>query len=358
MTPPIWSELDDQSRALLGRLYTAGVALLVVALVGAGGYHVLGAGRWPFSDCLYMSIITLSTVGFGELLPGMNDVPWARAWTVLLILLGSGTLVYFASTFTAMLVEGDLRGALRRRRMTRMLDKLADHVIVCGVGSTGIHVAEELHSSHTRFVVVDTSMERIERLAVSIGDPHLLYVVGDATDDHVLEQAGIRTARGLIAALTDDRDNLFTVVTARALSDSLRIVSKAVDPESVTKLTRAGADSVVAPALIGGVRMASEMVRPSVVQFLDAMSRDREQDRSIEEILVTADSPLAGRTMADARLKDSFDTLVIAIRFVDGSHEYNPGPATLLRPGMVLIVLVRKSEADKLRKHVGGRSKP
>jgi voltage-gated potassium channel len=353
----VWSDLDDQSRALVARLYSAGVALLVVALVGAGGFDVLGQGRWGFADCLYMSIVTLSTVGFGEVLPGMREVPGARAWTVVLIVLGSGTLVYFASTFTAMLVEGDLRGALRRRRMNGLLDRLDQHVIVCGVGSTGMHVAEELHASRTPFVVIDSSSERIERLAATL-QTELLYVVGDATADHVLEQAGIKRARGLIATLTEDRDNLFVVVTARALSENLRIVSKAVDPESVVKLTRGGADSVVAPSLIGGVRMASEMVRPSVVQFLDTMGRGRDQERAIEEVLVTADSPLSGRTLAEAKLRDTMDTLVIAVRYVDGSHQYNPPPTLELRAGMVLIVLVRKAEVEKLRAHVSGRRRP
>lgn len=347
-------QLDGQSRVLLRRLYTAALALMTVALVGAGGYHVLGAGRWPFADCLYMSIITLSTVGFGELLPGMNATPWARPWTVLLILLGSGSLVYFASTFTALLVEGDLRGAIRRRRMGRSLEGLVDHVIVCGIGSTGIHVGDELKASHTPFVVVETDLERIERAGATLG-AELLYVLGDATDDHVLELAGIRRAKGLIAALHEDRDNLFVVITARSMSDRLRIVSKAVDQDNVAKLRRAGADAVVAPALLGGARLASEMVRPSVVQFLDRVMHGREEGLHIEEIPVTEDSPVAGRKLADAGLRESIGALVIGLRYLDGNNVFNPPATAVLHPGVVLIVLVRLSEVDALRRLLSAR---
>jgi len=343
-----WSpiDLDDQSRALVARMWSAGLVFLLVTFVGAFGYHTIGGGRWDFADCLYMAVITLSTVGFGETLDGMHEVPYARVWTATLILLGSGTLLYFASTLTAFIVEGDLRGAIRRRRMTRLLDSMSDHIIVVGVGSTGHHIVEELEASKTPFVVVDCDASRIERLAHELGR-ELMYVHGDATIDHVLEEAGITRARGVIAALREDKDNLFVAITARALSETVRIVAKAVEYENETKLLRAGANSVVAPAYIGGHRMASEMVRPSVVQFLDNIVRDREH-RGIEEVLITADSPLSGRTLAEANIRDQADALVIAIRYLDGHHEYNPGPQQVLRAGMVLILLCKTEDMPRL----------
>ena len=351
-----WSpvDLDDQSRALLGRLWTAGIAFGVVTVVGALGYWVIGDGDWTLLDCLYMAVITLSTVGFGETLPGMGDMVAARSWTVVLILLGSGTLLYFASTLTALIVEGDLRGAIRRRRMGTLLNRLTHHVIVCGVGSTGTHVVEELVRSRSAVVVVDTNMERIERIVADHPEADILYVHGDATEDHVLEEAGIQRAKGLIAALHDDRDNLFVTITARALSDTVRLISKAAESENVVKLQRAGADGVVSPAVIGAVRMASEMVRPSVMQFLDEMVTNPAQTRRIEEVLITADSQLAGRTLQDAGIREAADSLVIAIRFVDGHHEYNPRGDTELRAGMVLIVLVKADEVKALKRHVNG----
>lgn len=351
-----WSpvDLDDQSRALLGRLRTAAAVFGVVTVVGALGYWWIGDGDWTLMDCLYMAVITLSTVGFGETLPGMNEVPLARSWTVVLILLGSGTLLYFASTLTALIVEGDLRGAIRRRRMGTLLSQLTNHVIVCGVGSTGQHVVAELVRSRSAIVVIDTHVERIERVVADHPDADILYVHGDATEDHVLEEAGIERAAGLIAALQDDRDNLFVTITARALSDTIRLVSKAAESENVMKLERAGADAVVSPAVIGAVRMASEMVRPSVMQFLDQMVTNPAQTRRIEEVLVTADSPLAGNRLQEAGLRETSDALVIAIRYVDGHHEYNPRGDTELRAGMVLIVLVKADDVKELKRHVNG----
>ncbi len=349
-------DLDDQSRALVARMYSAGLVFLVVMLLGAGGYHAIGQGRWSFGDCLYMAVITLSTVGFGETLPGMDQVPLARVWTGALILLGSGTLLYFASTLTAFIVEGDLRGAIRRRTMSRLVDRVHSHVIVCGVGSTGTHIVDELEQSHTPYVVVERDQARIERLVAERGH-EVMYVLGDATEDHILEEAGIERAMGLIAALKEDRDNLFVTITARALSDVVRIVAKAVDIENITKLQRAGANSVVAPTRIGGARMASEMVRPSVMQFLDNIARNKD-NRRIEELLIKADSPLVGMPLMDARLREACDALVIAVRFVDGQHEYNPGPNLVLRPGMVLIVLVRSGELGMIERYVNEGVEP
>lgn len=346
-------DLDDQSRVLLRRLYTAGLALAGVMLVGGAGYHTLGGGRWSFADCVYMAAITLSTVGFAELLPGMDRVPGARPWTLVLIVLGSGTLLYFASTLTALIVEGDLRGAIRRRRMATLLDQAENHVIVCGVGSTGQHVVEELVASRTPMVVIDKNADRIRRIVAHHADASILHVHGDATQDEILEQAGLRRARGLIAALHDDRDNLFVTITARALSPSVRIVSKAAESDSIVKLRRAGADSVVSPAVIGAVRLASEMVRPSVMQFLDQMAHHPEQPRRIEEIVIPEDSPLVDVRLQDAGLRLVADCLVIAIRHGDGRHEYNPTGDAVLEAGTVLIALVKTEEIGKLRRYIG-----
>lgn len=331
---------DDQSRTLIRRLYSAGLSLLVVAVVGALGYQLIGQGEWSFTDSLYMAIITLSTVGFGETLPGMADSLVARTWTVALILLGSGTLLYFASTFTALIVDGDLRGALRRRNMARALSGIEDHVIVCGAGSTGIHVIEELLVTRRPLVIIDRDEERIERVLQELERPDLLYVVGDATEDAVLEDAGIDRAVGLIAALHEDRDNIFVTVTARALSDRIRIVAKAVEHENMTKLKRVGADAVVAPALIGGLRLAAEMERPSVLRFFDAMQFDGDDPRVLEGLQVRPGGPLAGKSLQESGLFGLGEIVVIAVRHPDGHHQYSPDADLVPATGAVLITLV------------------
>jgi len=337
---------------IMTRLYPAAAVFMAVFLVGGLGYRVIGDGQWSYSDCFYMTIITLSTVGFAETLPDMDQVPGARIWTIGLILLGSGTLLYFASTLTALIVEGDLRGALHRKKMTRLLAKINDHFIVCGIGATGWNIVLELHRTHNAFVVVDIDQDRVDRLTAEIGP--FLSVVGDAAEDHVLLDAGIEHAAGLIASLPDDRDNLFVTITARALSDQLRIVTKTIEPESESKVRRAGADAVVSPNHIGGMRMASEMLRPKAVKFLDEMLRDRHASRRIEEVLIPQGSPLVGRTLSQARLRQQADSLVIAIRKTDGTHFYNPPGNFQLAPGQTLIAMVLSSDFHELKKYITG----
>lgn len=332
-------------REIARQLVVAGLSLLMVAAAGASGYHALGAGRWGWGDCFYMTIITLSTVGFGEMLPDMGATHGARAWTLALILFGSGTLVFFVSTLTAFIVEGDIQGVLRRRRMQRRIDALRGHILVVGIGATGIHVVGELLGSKVPFVVIDTNSERLELMAEQFG-PGLLYVHGDATVDHVLEQAGILRAKGLAATLPEDKDNVFVSITARALNPKLRIVAKMTEDSAETKLRRAGADSIVSPSLIGGLRLASELVRPSVVQFLD---RIRSDDLRVEEVPIPAGSTLVGTPLKDTNLRHQTSVLVLAVREPDGSYTYNPGPDFALAPAQTLVVLCRSEDLEPLR---------
>jgi voltage-gated potassium channel len=335
-------------REITRQLVVAGALLLVVAAFGASGYHVIGDGRWGWGDCFYMTIITLSTVGFGETLPGLGVTPFARAWTLGLILFGSGTLVFFVSTLTAFIVEGDIQGVLRRRRMQRQIDALRGHIIVVGVGATGIHVVGELIGSEVPFVVIDTSAERLEQMAEHYGG-RMLYVHGDATVDHVLEQAGIKRAKGLAATLPEDKDNVFVSITARALNPTLRIAAKMTEDSAETKLRRAGADSIVSPSLIGGLRLASELVRPSVVQFLDRM---RSQDLRVEEVPIPEGSTLVGTPLRDTNVRHQSSVLVLAVHEPDGSYSYNPGPDFVLELGQTLVVLCRSEDLDPLRRGI------
>ncbi|MEC7522818.1 MAG: potassium channel protein [Myxococcota bacterium] len=354
----------DQRDIFRGRLILAGVLLGAVVLVGGGGYYVLGDGRWSFEEIFYFTVITLSTVGFGETLPGMHDVPYARLWTILMIFMGSGTLLYFISTLTAFIVEGDIQGAIRRNRMQKRIDHLSGHYIVCGVGSTGIHCVEELINTHTSFVVIDRDEERLLMLADKFGPQHFLYVVGDATEDEVLESAGLGRSIGVISTLTDDKDNLYVTVTAyqheraRAERGEFRIVSKSIDPTARGKLLAAGATRVVSPSEIGGMRMVSEMVRPAVVEFLDLMLRDPEKNLRIEEVSIPDDSPLIGVRLRDTAIRARTRVLVIAVKHggEETRYTYNPGPDLEIEKGMILIVLAETVEMNKLRDGIAQRS--
>ena len=343
---------DSTRRDLIQRLMTAGGVLALVLVLGATGYHQMGGGRWAWGDCFYMTVITLSTVGYGETLPGFDQVMLARPWTVGLILLGSGTLVYFVSTFTALIVEGDIGGALRRNRMRKRVEGMKDHVIVCGVGTTGMHVVAELIVTETPFVAIDTDEHRLIKLQEEHGDKKMHWVLGDATDDEVLREAGIETCRGVVSALHDDKDNLFVTVTVRALNPRTRIVAKAIEPSAVEKMRRAGADSVVSTNYIGGMRLVSEMIRPQVTQFLDQMLRDRTKNLRIEEVQVPDDSPLVGLQLRESAIRRVSDVLVIAVREVEGEILHNPPPSLVITKGMTLIVLARTKDVLRLREGI------
>jgi voltage-gated potassium channel len=338
-------------RDAYSRLVSAAGVMGAVVIVGATAYYAVGDGRWSWAECLYMTIITLSTVGFAETLEGMNEMAEARAVTVALIILGSGTLLYFISSLTALIVEGDLQGVLRRRRMQRAIGTLSKHVIVCGIGTTGRHIATELKAVGIPFVVVDAQRELLEELDEEF-EGELLYVVGDATDDHVLELAGVERARGVISALNDDKSNLFVTISARALNPTARIVAKSIEPSTERKLRRAGADAVVAPNYIGGVRLFSEMVSPKTVAFLDRIVQFGSGiSVGIEAIDIPESSPLVGKRLAETDLREA-GALVVAVHRADGDYVYNPGSEQLLNAGDSLIVLADSDDVLALRRHL------
>jgi voltage-gated potassium channel len=334
--------------ASIRRLLVAIAAFLVLVLIGALGYDALGRGRWPFSECVYMTIITISTVGFGEL-SDMKLVPGARGLTIFLILSGVGTLAYMQSNLTALLVEGAIGQVLRRNRMRKQIAALSGHIVVAGAGSTGKHVLEELVVTHTPFVVIDRNQTHVDRLSAELMGGKMLYVIGDATEDHVLIEAGTARARGVVAALTHDKDNLYVTLSARSLNPAARIISKSVEDEAAPKILKAGATAIVNPTLIGGRRMASELIRPEVNEFLDQMLRDKDKNLRLEEIVVPRGSPFVGMALKDTPIRRETRLLVVAVRGVDRSFVYNPDPDYELAEGATMIVMGEAESVVKLR---------
>lgn len=351
----------DSSRLLRERIFAATIGLVAIFLVGTFGYYGMGRfylGRvaWDLGECAYMTVITITTVGFGEL-PHLARVPGGRVFTVFVLLSGLGIAAYFVSALTTYFIEGEFTKARTRRRMTKAIDHIRDHIIVCGVGTTGVHVVEELVWTKWPLVAIDRDSPRLDKLQ-DLSVQMIPTVVGDATEDDVLERAGIRRARGIVAALTDDKDNLFICVSARQLNPSLRIIAKGVDMAASEKLKRAGADSVVNPAFIGGVRMVSEMIRPQVVEFLDLMLRDKDKNLRIEEVLVPKGSPLVGKPIFEAQIRKNTNLLVVAVReppvapALAGKFVYNPGPEMRIAENMALIVLGETESVHKLRSSI------
>ena len=310
----------------------AGVLFALFAVLAAGVAGYMAIEDWNFFDSLYMTVITVASVGYGEINPLSVS---GRTFTIILILCGSGTLIYGLSVLTAFIVEGELTDALRRRKMKKRIAGLVNHYIVCGAGSTGKHLVDELVKTRQDFVVVDSDPETVRSLV----ERGLLCLQGDATHEHALNAANIRTARGLVTSLHTDADNLLAVVTARGLRPDLKIISKAVDDESERKLRQVGADGVVMPNFIGGLRMASELIRPSVVSFLDIMLRSRDVTTRVEEISLSAASPFAGKSLADTGILDQEGMTVVALRSKKGEYLFNPRRERKLAAEDVLIVM-------------------
>jgi voltage-gated potassium channel len=256
------------------------------------------------------------------------------------------------SNLTALLVEGSIGLALRRRRMQREIAKLSDHVVVAGAGGTGKHVIEELVATQTVFVAIDRSEHALQQVATEVCGGRMLYIHGDATVDHVLLAAGVERARGVVAALTHDKDNLYVTLSARSLNAQARIVSKVVEDEAAPKILKAGASSIVNPTMIGARRLASELIRPEVNEFLDQMLRDKDRNLRLEELVVPRGSAFVGRALKDTPIRRQTRALVVAVREGDRSFTYNPDPEHVIAEGTTLIVLGETDSIVKLRQLV------
>jgi voltage-gated potassium channel len=314
------------------------VLLLLVLIFGVVGYHLIE--RWSWFDSLYMTVITLATVGYGEIHP--LSVP-GRIFTIFLIMGGMGIILYGVTEVTTFIVEGEMTGFLRRRRMQKAVGKLSNHYIVCGSGKTGMHVVEELVRTKRACVVVEQHHERAEHLA----EEGFLVIHGDATEDSALREGGIERAAGLVTTLPNDKDNLFVVITARGLNSKLRIVSKVLEIRSREKFLRNGADSAVSANFIGGLRMASELVRPDAVNFLDSMLRDN-SDLRVEDITVGAQSRYNGVTLAHCDALQKHGILLVSMKH-KGETLFNPVHQTKLHPGDSLVVIGTPDELQAAR---------
>jgi voltage-gated potassium channel len=317
------------------RLLYAAAILVGTILMGSLGYYLIFEGSASYLDCLYMTVISLTTVGYGEVL-GITGNASAQIFTMLLILFGMGIILYSIGSLTAMLIEGELTGMLRRRKMEKKINALSGHYIVCGGGETGFPLAVELVTSKASVVMVEADDDAIARCRQVKG---LCYVQGDATDDKNLIAAGIERASGITICLPSDNDNLYITMTARMLNPTARIISRMTNSRLKPKLLKAGATSVVSPNAIGALRMASEMIRPEAVEFLDNMLRSERGELRINQIAVHGGSTLVGKTIMNSGLRDRFNLLLLGVRRSDGEFEFRPPSSFILEAGMTLIVM-------------------
>ncbi|MBV9660775.1 MAG: potassium channel protein [Acidimicrobiales bacterium] len=330
----------------VGRRLTASL-IAMVAILGVGTAGFLAFGYGPL-DAVFQTVTTVTTVGFGEVHPFTRG---EKLFTVFLILVGVGTAAYALSVLIEFFVEGYLGGAFRRHRMERNIASMQDHVILCGWGRVGSAIAHFLQAHSASVVVVDTSAER---LAMVEGP----YVLGDATDEAVLLEAGIDRARVLITALNTDADNLYVTLTGRSMRPDLFIVSRSATQAAMAKLRQAGADRVVNPQDLGGSRMAALALHPHVAEFLDLVMHDGSLEFRLEQVEVPEGSPLAGETLRSARIHDQTGTLVLAMREPGSDFRTNPPPTAEIVAGEVLIVVGDASQVARLRTLVVSRPSP
>lgn len=312
---------------MVRRFLWAFVGILFVILSGTVGFHLLEG--LSFFDSFWMTMISFLTVGYGDLIPHTRE---GKVFALILIPLGIGLMTYLLGVLAAYLVEGDLSEQVRRRKMERAINSLRNHVIVCGFGRVGEQVVRQLQEDKVPLVVIDQDVGQLEKW-----DDPILYIEGDATDDHVLQRAGIVQAKGLIAALPQDAGNALIAITARGLNPAIHIVARAEKRESEVKLRRAGADKVINPSIIGGRRMALSILKPTSVDFIDTVFQAEEEAYNIEEMLLLASSPLAYHTLQEARIREKYGVTIIAIK----RHENiisNPGAGIQLLPGDQVVV--------------------
>jgi voltage-gated potassium channel len=330
------------------RLLTSFIIFICVILFGVAGFRIFGGGS--LLDSLYMTVITLSTVGYGEVMA--LEMP-GRIFAMIYILMCLGTIAYAVSSITGFIVEGELKNILGRKRMEKQIARLKDHYIICGSGETANTIINELIQTKRGFVVVEPSQEKLEKLTAQT---NMLFIQGDPAEDEILVAAGIQRARGILCSLLTDEANLFVAVTARSLNPAIRIVAKGVDLKSHKKMKKAGADAVISPAYIGGMRMVSEMVRPATVSFLDLMLRERDMAYRFEEIQVKKDAPVIGKSIAAGGLDQESGAVLVALKKA-GSPDFifKPKAESVIEEGDDLIFIVTPDVLHTMEKRINGR---
>jgi voltage-gated potassium channel len=316
-------------------------AVVLVAWIAIGTVGFMLIEEWSLVDSLYMTVITISTVGFRE----VHELsPAGKLFAIIVIVGGLGTAGYTLTRGAQLLLEGELLDILGRRRMRSSLEKLRNHLIVCGYGRIGRPVVRGLERDGQSFVVIDRDPANEESFQRA-GD---IYILGDATDEEILKMAGIETASVLLALLPSDPDNLYLALTAKALNPSIRVVSRATDDKAETKLRRVGADQTVAPYGIAAHRVLHAAVRPTVVEFMEIATRHGPLQLGMEEVVVAEGSSVANRTLAESGIRRSCGVIVVGIKKGSGGMNFNPDASERIAAGDTLIVMGEEADLKKI----------
>ena len=343
MNSPITSEVT--SRQIVQRFVWSFAVLTLVLIIGTIGYRIIGGPQFSWIDCFYMTFITIASIGYGEIVD-LSHSPGGRIFTVIIAFAGIGAVTFIMSSITAYLVEGKINEVLWRRRMEKHIHKLKDHYVMCGIGRVGRNVANELSATYRPYVVIDENIQSIQ--AHLEHHPETMYIHGDATDDDVLLKAHIESAAGVFAVTGDDSKNLLISITAKQLNPAARVVARCHEVRNIEKIRKAGADGIVSPDFTGGLRIASAMVRPHVVSFLDEMLKSEDRLR-VEQIVVPAGFP----EQRLGELKLAGREFILVALHEEGKWVFNPEDSHRVRSGTALIVMATPEGRKKIEDLLG-----
>lgn len=328
------------NRTLQNRLAILVVVPSLLVLIGTFGYYLI-EDEYSLFDGLYMTVITLATIGYFEVHTLSTE---GRVFTIFLILGGVFTLFYMGTELIRSIISGEIQDLLGRERMERNLSQLKGHVIVCGYGRVGRLVCQEMSRHAMPFVILDNNAELLEDFKL----PNGIALVGDATSDEVLRHAGIDRGKALITVMASDADNLYTTMSARILNKDIYIVARVEEAQSEVKLRRAGANRVVSPYLIGGHRLAHAVLRPAVVDFIELATQQEHVDLQLEETTISARSPLAGSNLRDSNIRAELKVIIVAVKKPAGKMLFNPEPDLRIDAGDILVAIGPREQLDKL----------
>jgi voltage-gated potassium channel len=320
------------------------IALAAAIVFGTVGFHLIE--RWTLADSLYVTVQTLTTVGYGDIPP---HTAAGRAFAVVVMLLGVGGVALFVSTIVQSVVQSELISTFGQRRLSKKMSKFRDHYIICGSGRVGSHLVRDLVSGNESFVVIENNQQR----AAEFSQRGVNVLVGDATLEESLRDAGVQHARGLAACLPNDADNVYVVLTARDLNPNLRIVARAAEEQAEAKLLRAGANHVIAPTIIGGHRMAVALTKPAVSEFMDSITAS-ELGLGFEQVEVDAASSLVGQALRSTPIRSELDVVIVSIRRQSGEIFFNPAGDATIESGDILIAIGRADSLSGLNQLARG----
>jgi voltage-gated potassium channel len=315
--------------------------LLIIIIVGTFGYHLIEG--WNFLESLYTTIQTISTVGYGDYTPQTGE---GKLFTIILIIFGVGTMLYTVGMLAETMVEGRLRALAGKGKQGKMIEKIKNHYIICGCGRIGQLICRELKADKMDFVVIDSDPEVIQK----IEEEGFVYYRGDATQDKSLLGAGIKRAKGIVCVLPTDAENLYVILTAKELNPNIYVLSRSEEEESEHRLLRAGADRVMSPYILGGMRMAMAILRPAMLDFIEITTSRQSLELRMEEMSVCDGSPIIGKSLEESEIRHNFGLIIVAVKKDSGKMIFNPLANYVIEKGDKLIAMGEDDNVSRFTK--------